>query len=131
MQFKSLDNRGDQRGASFSLPDDALEFLGQVGEVHFAEILPTAVRGNHYHTGRKEVMAVWFSDNWTFSWNCPPNPQTQIKEFTGQGAILIKIESHQAHAIQNTGREILRIIAFSDKKGDPDQPDTFKKVLLS
>ena len=59
--IKDIDNRGAERGASFSFPQEIFDFLGNVDEVHMAEIVPGAVRGNHYHRSKKEVLVIWYA----------------------------------------------------------------------
>jgi len=109
---------------------EIFDFLGNVDEVHMAEIEPGAVRGNHYHKSKKEVMVVWYADNWSFGWQSAEETKTKVKDFNGRGAMIVEIAPEAAHAIKNSGDEILRIIAFSDKRSDPRQPDTHRKVLL-
>ena len=125
-----LENHGDQRGDSFPLPEDLFDFLENVNEVHMADIAPGAVRGNHYHNHKKEVLIIWFADNWTFAFSPAENAPPDIKEFTGRGMMFIEIEPQTAHAIKNTGRDILKIAAFSDQKNDPQNPDTLRKEIL-
>ena len=124
----SLEDQGDERGESFALPNDLFEFLGMVEEVHLAEIEVGAVRGNHGHTSKKEVLVVWYEDQCRFGWK--KNGELQITEFKGKGAVLIAIEPKVLHALKNTGAETVRIVAFSNMKHDTAKPDTYWETLL-
>jgi len=123
-----LDDQGDQRGESFALPKELFEFLEAVEEVHLAEIEVGAVRGNHGHTNKKEVLVVWYEDQCRFGWK--KQGELKITEFNGKGALLIAIEPKVLHALKNTGNETVRIVAFSNMKHDPEKPDTYWETLL-
>ncbi|MCP4708518.1 MAG: hypothetical protein GY869_07840 [Planctomycetes bacterium] len=123
-----LEDKGDQRGESFALPNELFEFLGSVEEVHLAEIKVGAVRGNHGHNLKKEVLVVWYEDQCRFGWK--KHSEFKITEFNGKGALLIAIEPKVLHALKNTGDKKVQIIAFSNMKHDPEKPDTYWETLL-
>ena len=125
---KPLEDKGDDRGESFALPNDLFEFLGEVAEVHLAEIALGAVRGNHGHTTKKEVLVVWYEDQCRLGWK--KNGKLQITDFKGKGAVLIAIEPRVLHALKNTGTKMVRIVAFSNMKQDAEKPDTYWETLL-
>jgi dTDP-4-dehydrorhamnose 3,5-epimerase-like enzyme len=50
IEISELNNGGDARGFSFTLPLAALEALGHVAHMHLASTGPRVVRGNHYHS---------------------------------------------------------------------------------
>ncbi len=58
IEISELENGGDARGLSFTLPPVALQLLGNVADLHLASTGPRAVRGNHYHVSKREIILV-------------------------------------------------------------------------
>lgn len=71
---------------------------------------------------------VWYEDRCRFGWK--QQAELKISEFNGKGAVLIAIEPKVLHALKNTGNDIVRIVAFSNMKHDPENPDTYWETLL-
>lgn len=69
LSLVELSNQGDERGRSYNIPLDTLNFVGIVRDVHVATIVPNATRGNHYHVNRKEFILVWYDDSWVLAWD--------------------------------------------------------------
>jgi len=128
VSFRDLENHGDQRGFSFNVPSDALAFLGAVGDVHVAAIRPQAVRGNHYHEVRREVILATHETEWSFHWDegegCPP----QHRRFSGIGSILVLIEPGASHAMRNDGSGNLVFAAISSEAYNPRETVARKVV---
>jgi dTDP-4-dehydrorhamnose 3,5-epimerase-like enzyme len=120
-----LNNYADNRGFCFVLPAEVFDFLGTLKEMHVVQLLPDAVRGNHYHQQRKEALLVIYEDNWLFAWQ-PPNAQIQQQIFSGQGAVLITLEANTAHTLKNTGKHNL----FAVSCANLEVMDTVRQVLI-
>src|SRR6266849_457565 len=80
-----LTDTGDSRGSSFVTPVECLEFLGAVRDVHIATINPGAVRGNHYHQRRREVLCILHTDRWSLHWDSGPDTGVRMETFSGSG----------------------------------------------
>ena len=80
-----LDDRGDQRGSSYTIEEQQLAFLGSVKDVHFSTTLPGHMRGNHFHRLRKEVLVVRFEDSWTLAWDQGEGTVNELRKFDGAG----------------------------------------------
>ena len=119
--FTELRNTGDTRGDSFTVSPDILSFLGRIADIHVASVLPGAVRGNHYHTRRKEALIVLHESGWTLHWDKGENTPAQVKEFSGPGAKVILIEPTSSHAVRNSGARTLTIIGLSSEPYDPQE----------
>lgn len=119
LSVTQLPNTGDSRGGSFTLPPAPLAFLGQAEDIHLASILPGAVRGNHFHTRRKEVLIVLHESNWRLYWDDGADTLVNTKTFEGQGAEIVFIEPGISHAIQNTGMQPLTLVGASSITFDP------------
>jgi hypothetical protein len=131
IELRWIENRGDLRGDSYYIPREAIDFVEAVDEIHFATILPNAIRGNHYHIGKKELILLIFSDSWRLAWAPLEAVDVTTQNIEGEGAILIKVQPKIVHAIKNTGRRPIHLASFSRKRYDPENPDTFQKVLLT
>lgn len=65
IEIRELGNSGDARGFSFTIPVEALEFVGRMADVHLASTKPGGVRGNHYHLLRREAIVVLPGATWS------------------------------------------------------------------
>lgn len=119
IQISELPNHGDQRGYSFTIPADALGFLQRVQDIHVASILPGAVRGNHFHQRRREILVLTYTSDWSFHWDDGPGTTAQERIFDGRGAVLITILPGASHAVRNDGYEPLTLMAASSEPYDP------------
>lgn len=124
-----LEDRDDGRGSAFYLPEDALEWLGNVAEVHLVAARPGAVRGNHVHHRRREVVLVRAAGPWQLAWR-PSGGNSAQRTFQEPGAVLLAIEPGTPHAIKNLGEEELVILSCSSGRYDPDDPDVEPVALL-
>jgi len=130
VRVRPLENHEDQRGYSFSVPEEILQFVGNVNDIHIAAINSNSVRGNHYHVSKKEFIVVAYSGSWVLAWDTGENTKVNKKQFDGQGAVAIEIEPQTSHAIKNIGETPLVIVACSSKKYNPANSDTLKRDVL-
>jgi len=129
LSAERLEDRDDGRGAAFYLPHDALEWLGGIAEVHLVTARPGAVRGNHVHRRRRELILVRSEGPWELAWR-PPGGELALRTFHEAGAVLLAVEPGTPHAIRNLGQTELTIASCSSGRWDPDHPDTERVVLL-
>jgi dTDP-4-dehydrorhamnose 3,5-epimerase-like enzyme len=129
IEIIELENHGDHRGKLFSLGYQELDFLSSIKNIHYGTIDCDSIRGNHYHLERNEILVITYSDDWTLYWSDKDNQQPTLRNFTGNGSVLIKIDPGIAHAVKNTGKGLLQIISLSDTAFDKRAPDTYIKVL--
>lgn len=130
IEFTGLENRGDVRGLMFNVEKADCGFVGEVQNIHFGTLEPGAVRGNHVHFTKKELLLISYSDSWTFLWSDEGDGAPKEKVFPGSGAVLIKIPPEVPHTIHNTGTAVLQLIALSDKEFSKAEPDTVKRELV-
>ncbi|MBU1043363.1 MAG: hypothetical protein KJ915_03070 [Candidatus Omnitrophica bacterium] len=130
IQIEPLEDHSDDRGVSFSLPLQIFDFMKKIKEIHMATILPGAVRGNHFHEKRKEVIMVLYSDAWIFGYQDKKAEQPTFQHFEGEAGIVIKIKPGIAHALKNTGNKPLLIACFSNSANDPKNSDINEKIVL-
>lgn len=112
--------RTDARGSSFPV-----ELPFDVRECHVATVRPGAIRGNHYHTARSEVLVVMYRDRWTLLWDEGEGTPVQSRAYEGAGAVVLEAGPLCAHAVRNDGAHDLHIVSL----GDAVATDTFPRVL--
>jgi len=126
-----LINCGDNRGALYNIPDSDLQFLDKIQNIHFGKIHPNSIRGNHCHHQNKEMLIITYLDTWTLAWTKKDSDEISKKEFSGSGAVLIKVNEGVGHSVKNNGDKDLEIIALSDRIFSKESSDTYSKILLT
>jgi dTDP-4-dehydrorhamnose 3,5-epimerase-like enzyme len=121
LRFTELPNTGDARGSSFTLSPVMVSFLGRIEDVHVSSLLPGHVRGNHFHTRKKEVLIVLHQSQWSLHWDDGENTSVQVKEFSGQGAEVVFIGPGSSHAVRNIGGSELTILALNSEAYNPQE----------
>jgi dTDP-4-dehydrorhamnose 3,5-epimerase-like enzyme len=119
VQIIELADHGDLRGFSFTVPAEALQFLEQVQDIHVAAIVPGAIRGNHFHERRREVLVFTYQGAWSFHWDEGSSTPVRQRTFDGVGAVLIKISPGASHAVRNDAHQPLTLMAASSQPYDP------------
>ena len=119
LQIYELSNHGDARGFSFSPPPEALDFLGQMADMHLASTAPGAVRGNHYHLHKQEIVIVLPGAAWSLHWDEREATETRHRTFDGSTAVLVLISPGCSHAVRNDGSAPLWLVACSPEPYDP------------
>ena len=104
---------------------------GIIKNIHFGKICPGSIRGNHYHHQSKEMLIIGYLDTWTLAWAKKDSDEISKKEFTGSGAVLIKVNEGIVHSVKNNGDKDLEIIALSNRIFSKESSDTFSKILLT
>jgi oxalate decarboxylase/phosphoglucose isomerase-like protein (cupin superfamily) len=128
IQISELANHGDPRGLSFSLPPEALDFLGRVADMHLASTLPGAIRGNHYHTRKREAIVFLPGAAWSLHWDEGPEAPVHHKTFDGRECVVVMISPRCSHAVRNDGASPLWLVACSSEAFDPAETVARKVV---
>jgi oxalate decarboxylase/phosphoglucose isomerase-like protein (cupin superfamily) len=122
VRIQSLSAYSDARGDSYALPLS----LSSILDCHIATIRPGAIRGNHFHTHRRELLAVLYTDRCTLFWDEGEGTAVQSRTFEGAGAVLMDADPGCAHAVRNDGQAELQIVSLGDTGG----MDTTRRVLV-
>jgi len=128
IQISELGNGGDVRGFSFTVPAEALAFLGRVADIHLASTAPGAVRGNHYHLRRREAIVMLPGAAWSLHWDEGEGAPPQHRTFDGGTTILVLVSPEASHAVRNDGETPLWLVACSSEPYDPSET-VARKVL--
>ena len=121
IQITELRNGGDARGFSFTVPAEALAFVGRMADVHLASTRPGAVRGNHYHLRRREAIVVLPGAKWSLHWDEGAAETAQHREFSGESAVMVLVSPGASHAVRNDSDGLLWLVAISSETYDPGE----------
>ncbi len=131
VSFVPLPESTDGRGESFSLLSDVLATMDKVLDVHIASVRPGAVRGNHYHSIKTELITVVYSDDWSFYWDTGDGTEVCSRRFTGRGAVTVTVPRDWSHAVKNDGRSDLWLFNLSDLAFEAGVPsDSHARVVV-
>jgi oxalate decarboxylase/phosphoglucose isomerase-like protein (cupin superfamily) len=128
IQILELGNTGDARGFSFTMPPEALNFIGYIADMHLASTAPGAVRGNHYHLRRLEAIVILPGTAWSFHWDEGVGLIPQHRQFDGGSAVLVLVSPGASHAVRNEGAAPLWLVACSSESYDPAETVARKLV---
>ena len=128
VRISGIPNTGDIRGSSFTIPGDAISFLGRVLDIHLATIVPGATRGNHFHLRRREALIITSESAWKFYWDEGEETPVTCSEFSIAGTCMILIEPGSSHAVQNNGDRPLFMVGLSSETYDPGESISRKLV---
>jgi hypothetical protein len=125
--IQDLPDSTDERGASFSIPEDILRHLEAIRDVHISVARPGSIRGNHYHARRAEIITVSYQDDWSLHWDTGAGTPARNRSFTGRGAVSIVIPVNWSHAVKNDGGRDLWLFNASDLAFDPAARDAITR----
>lgn len=125
-----LRDSGDSRGSSFSAPAELFAGTFPVEDMHIATIEPGAVRGNHYHAARREMLVIMAGDRWSLHWDEGAGTAVRQREFTGPGVVLVTVPTGMSHAIRNDGAVPMQMIGLSDGPYDAARPDAYPRSVV-
>ena len=129
VRFVRLDDQGDARGALYRIPAELLRELGHVGDIHFGEIRPGALRGNHAHSGNTELVLLSWKDQCEIAYDEGEGQESKVVHLEGRGSAALLIPPNCAHAFRNTGAEVME---FTSMPSAPYEiTDWVRRTLLS
>jgi dTDP-4-dehydrorhamnose 3,5-epimerase-like enzyme len=130
--FHVLQDGGDERGSSFALPATWLGSADRSVDVHVTTLVPGAVRGNHFHRARRELLIVVHQGAWSAHWD-EGGEATPVhsRVFEGRGAVLIEVPPMVSHAVRNDGSAVLQITGLSDGVYNPAAPDAYSREVVA
>jgi quercetin dioxygenase-like cupin family protein len=95
---------------------------------HLISIAPGQVRGNHLHPGYREYLLT-FQGTGVLTWEEAPG-KVRERRLSGNRT-LVRIPPGIAHALGNPGPEILYLLAWRERVGDANEPETVPHPLTS
>ena len=116
---KKLEIKSDERGnfiEVFKLPE--------CGQVSYSTTKPGIVRGNHYHTRKKEIFCVIEGEAKIRQRNIKTNEIEEVVVF-GDAPELVEVKLNWTHNIQNIGDTEMKLLIWISEVFEPNNPDTF------
>lgn len=128
MPVRKIEKKADERGwLAEILRNDHLTNK-RFGQIFITAAKPGKVKGNHYHTRKREFFCV-----------IKGRGELTLQEIDKQHNILseekiildsddlkiVEIEPYHNHIIKNTGTKDMHLLVYIDEQFDPDDPDTF------
>lgn len=127
VEIKELSIHHDERGwlTEILASDDDSE---RIKQIHFALSEPGAVRGNHYHENRTELICVTSGTGRILLEDTVTHERKELM-VTGDAPVLVKIFPKTIHAIENVADVPMHLLVLVDERIDSDNSDTHKRLL--
>lgn len=126
-----LQDTGDTRGSSFSVPAELFAETFSVQDMHIATIEPGAIRGNHYHAVRHEILVVIAADRWSLHWDEGVGTPVKQRQFKGPGTVVVTVPTGMSHAIRNDGAMSMQMMGLTDGPYHATRPDAYPRVVVT
>jgi len=118
-----LEIKEDERGnfiEVFKIPE--------LGQVSYSTTKPGIIRGNHYHTRKKEIFCVVNGTAKIRQRNIKTN-EIEEKIVSGNEPELVEMKLNWTHNIQNIGDNEMKLLIWISEIYNPNDPDTcYEKV---
>ena len=116
---KKLEIKSDERG-------DFIEVfkIPVFGQVSYSTTKHSVIRGNHYHTRKKEIFCVIEGEAKIRQRNRDTN-EIEEKIVSGVSPELVEMKLNWTHNIQNIGNDELKLLIWTSEIFNPNNPDTF------
>jgi dTDP-4-dehydrorhamnose 3,5-epimerase-like enzyme len=89
--------------------------------MHLASTGAQAVRGNHYHVSKREIILVLPGAAWSFHWDEGEGAAVQHRNFSGDAAVLVQVSPGCSHAVRNESSTVLWLLTCSSETYDPSK----------
>ena len=119
MGNKKLEIKSDERGKFieiFKIPG--------FGQVSYSTTKPGVIRGNHYHTRKKEIFCVIEGKAKILQRNRETN-EIEEKIVSSASPELVEMRLNWTHNIQNIGDQEVELLIWISEVYNPNNPDTF------
>jgi len=116
---KKLEVKEDERGKLieiFKIPG--------VGQVFYSTTKPGIIRGNHYHTRKKEFFCVIEGRGLIKLRNRETGEIKEI-EVSGENPEIIEMPINWTHNIKNIGETEMKLLVWVNEIFNPEDPDTY------
>lgn len=119
MENKKLEIKSDERGNFVEIFK-----VSGFGQVSYSTTKKDIIRGNHYHTRKKEIFCVIEGEAKIRQRNRETN---EIEEKVVSGAFpeLVEMKLNWTHNIQNIGNSEMKLLIWISEVYNPNNQDTF------
>jgi hypothetical protein len=131
LSIVELSDSGDARGSSHSVPAEVFSGHFPLADMHIATIEPGAVRGNHFHAVRRELLVIMAADRWSLHWDEGEGTPVQQRSFGGLGAVVVTVPIGMSHAVRNDGAVAMGMVGLTDGPYDAERPDAYARPVVT
>ncbi len=120
---EKLEIKQDERGKLveiFKIPG--------VGQVFYSTTKPGIVRGNHYHTRKKEYFCV-IEGNGLIKLKNRETGEIKETEVSGGKPEVVEMPVNWTHNIKNIGENEMKLLVWVNEIFNPEDPDTFAEKV--
>jgi UDP-2-acetamido-2,6-beta-L-arabino-hexul-4-ose reductase len=120
---KKLEIKKDDRGSLieiFKIPG--------VGQIFYSTSKPGVIRGNHYHTHKKESFCV-IEGRARISLRDRNSGEIAEHIVSGDSPEIVEMTVGWTHNIENIGDKEMKLIVWANEVFDPENPDTFAEKV--
>lgn len=98
------------------------------GQFNYVTAGPGVLRGNHYHTRKKEKYLV-IAGRAKISLRNRKNNRTKEHYVSGDNPEIVEIPANWSHNIKNTGKRELKLLIWVNEIFHPNDPDTYAEEV--
>jgi UDP-2-acetamido-2,6-beta-L-arabino-hexul-4-ose reductase len=116
---KKLEIKKDERGKLieiFKIPG--------LGQVFYSTTKPGIIRGNHYHTRKKEFFCV-IEGSGLIKLRNRETGEIQEIEVSGENPEIVEMPINWTHNIKNIGETEMKLLVWVNEIFNPEDPDTY------
>jgi len=116
---KKLEIKEDERGKLieiFKIPG--------LGQVFYSTTKPGIIRGNHYHTRKKEFFCV-IEGSGLIKLRNRETGEIQEVEVSGENPEIVEMPINWTHNIKNIGETEMKLLVWVNEIFNPEDPDTY------
>src|SRR3989344_7014954 len=124
VEIRKLKVLEDDRGAFFEVIRRE-HVGGDFGQIYITTAKPGQVKGNHFHERKEEWFCVIKGEGELVLKDNSTGKQRRIK-MGESDKLVVKIPANISHAIRNTGKDTLILLAYITEPYNEDDPDTYK-----
>lgn len=130
IDIKKLDIKKDHRGwvAEILRQEDLSEKEKKFGQIHISTAKPGQIKGKHYHKRKTEWFCV-IAGNGILTLIDKKNGGKKQLVIGKNNMVTVKIPPNTWHAIENTGKSEMYLLAYISEPFNPKNPDTYFEEL--
>ena len=129
IHIKKLPKVSDNRGWLTEILN--FENSQKIVNIHYSYSKPAAIRGNHYHKNKTELLCVKFGRGKLV---LEENVSKERKELSmiGESPVLVEIPPEVAHAIENNDPNIpMHLLVIQKGESTSTDSDTYPRQIIS
>lgn len=129
IQTKKLTKVSDNRGWLTEIFNG--ENSQKIVNIHYAYSKPGAIRGNHYHKNKTELLCVTFGKGRLVLEENATNERKELS-LNGESPLLVEIPPEVAHAIENNDPNIpMHLLVIQKEESTSTDSDTYTRQIIS